>query len=124
MRGVWEIIRRNEEGESVVVVPSVSLDRVGERSGSLQQAQRHPQSESDHSQRHRHDQRLAEPRSEVAPWPHVHPAHAHDCEDPVGFQTSATVVDLGFYAARSYSLRRPPGTGRRLTRTWERSATG
>jgi hypothetical protein len=35
----------------------------------------------------------------------------------VGFQTSATVVDLGFYAARSYSLRRPPGTGRRLTRT-------
>jgi hypothetical protein len=38
MRGVWEIIRRNEEGESVVVVPSVSLDRVSERSGSLQQA--------------------------------------------------------------------------------------
>jgi hypothetical protein len=38
MRGVWEIIRSNEEGESVVVVPSVSLDRIGERSGSLQQA--------------------------------------------------------------------------------------
>jgi hypothetical protein len=38
MRGVWEIMRRNEEGESVVVIPSVSLDRVGERSGSLQQA--------------------------------------------------------------------------------------
>jgi hypothetical protein len=43
---------------------------------------------------------------------------------PVGFQNSATVVDLGFYAARSYSLRRPPSTGRRLTRSWERSATG
>ena len=38
MCGVWEIMRRNEEGESVVVIPSVSLDRVGERSGSLQQA--------------------------------------------------------------------------------------
>ena len=49
MRGVWEIMRRNEEGESVVVIPSVSVDRVGERSGSLQQAQRHPQSESNQS---------------------------------------------------------------------------
>jgi hypothetical protein len=38
MRGVWEIMRLNEEGESVVVIPSVSVDRVGERSGSLQQA--------------------------------------------------------------------------------------
>lgn len=38
MRGVWEIMRRNEEGESVVVIPSVSVDRVSERSGSLQQA--------------------------------------------------------------------------------------
>ena len=38
MRGAWEIMRRNEEGESVVVIPSVSVDRVGERSGSLQQA--------------------------------------------------------------------------------------
>jgi hypothetical protein len=38
MRGVWEIMRRNEEGESLVVIPSVSVDRVGERSGSLQQA--------------------------------------------------------------------------------------
>jgi len=38
MRGVWEIMRRNEEGESVVVIPSVSVDRVGERTGSLQQA--------------------------------------------------------------------------------------
>jgi len=33
---------------------------------------------------------------------------------PVGFQNSATGVDLGFYAARSYSLMRPPSTGRAL----------
>lgn len=38
MRGVWEIMRLNQEGESVVVIPSVSVDRVSERSGSLQQA--------------------------------------------------------------------------------------
>src|SRR5215467_5588196 len=38
MRGYWQIMGQNEEGESVVVIPSVSLDRVGERSGSLQQA--------------------------------------------------------------------------------------
>jgi hypothetical protein len=38
MRGVWEIMRHNEKDESVVVVPSVSVDRVSERSGSLQQA--------------------------------------------------------------------------------------
>ena len=31
-------MRLNEEGESVVVVPSVTIDRVGERSGSLTQA--------------------------------------------------------------------------------------
>jgi len=30
---------------------------------------------------------------------------------PVGFQNSATGVDLGFYAARSYSLMRPPRMG-------------
>jgi hypothetical protein len=42
----------------------------------------------------------------------------------VGFQNSATGLDLGFYAARSYSLRRPPRTGRRLIRSRERSATG
>ncbi len=71
----------------------------------------------------RHDQSLAEPRSEGAPWPQVHPAHAHDCEDPVGFQNSATGLDLGFYATRSYSLRRPPRMGRRLIRSRERSAT-
>jgi len=38
MVGVWEIMRQNEEDESVVVVPSVSVDRINERSGSLQQA--------------------------------------------------------------------------------------
>ena len=42
----------------------------------------------------------------------------------VGFQNSATGPDLGFYAARSYSLMRPPRTGRRWIRSWERSATG
>ena len=42
----------------------------------------------------------------------------------VGFQNSATVPDLGFYAARSYSLMRPPRTGRRLICFWVRSATG
>jgi hypothetical protein len=33
---------------------------------------------------------------------------------PVGFQNSAASLDLGIYAARWYSLRRPPRTGRRL----------
>jgi hypothetical protein len=42
----------------------------------------------------------------------------------VGFQNSATVPDLGFYAARSYSLMRPPRTGRRLICFWVRSETG
>ena len=41
---------------------------------------------------------------------------------PVGFQNSATGPDLGFYAARSYSLMRPPRTGRRRIRSLERSA--
>ena len=45
-------------------------------------------------------------------------------EAPVGFQNSATGADLGLYAARSYSLMRPPRTGRRWIRSWERSATG
>ena len=36
----------------------------------------------------------------------------------VGFQNSATGLDLGFYAARSYSLMRPPTRGRRLMRFW------
>jgi hypothetical protein len=43
---------------------------------------------------------------------------------PVGFRNSAIVPDLGIYAARSYSLIRPPRTGRRLIRSWERSAGG
>ena len=42
----------------------------------------------------------------------------------VGFQNSAIGPDLDFYAARSYSLTRPPRTGRRLIRFRERSATG
>jgi hypothetical protein len=42
---------------------------------------------------------------------------------PVGFQNSAIGSDLGFYAARSYSLMRPPRTGRRRIRSLERSAT-
>jgi hypothetical protein len=43
---------------------------------------------------------------------------------PVGFQNSAIGLDLGFYAARSYLLRRPPRTGRRLIRFWETWVTG
>ena len=35
---VWQIMRLNLEGESVVIVPSVTVDRVGERSGTLVQA--------------------------------------------------------------------------------------
>jgi hypothetical protein len=38
MAGVWRTMRLNEPGESVVVVPSVTVDRVGERSGTLTQA--------------------------------------------------------------------------------------
>ena len=38
MSQVWATMRLNEEGESVVVIPSVTLDRVTERSGSLGQA--------------------------------------------------------------------------------------
>ena len=44
--------------------------------------------------------------------------------EAVGFQNSATNPDLGVYAARSYSLMRPPRTGRRWIRSWERSAGG
>ena len=43
---------------------------------------------------------------------------------PVGFKNSATDADLGFYATRSYSLMRPPRTGRRLIRFRVRSAMG
>ncbi|MEI6361814.1 MAG: peptide ligase PGM1-related protein [Actinomycetes bacterium] len=35
---VWAAMRLNEEGESVVVIPSVTLDRVQQSSGSLSQA--------------------------------------------------------------------------------------
>ena len=44
--------------------------------------------------------------------------------DPAGFQNSATGSDSGFYAARSYSLTRPPRTGRRWIRSLERSEGG
>jgi hypothetical protein len=46
------------------------------------------------------------------------------CCEPVGFQNSATGPDLGFYAARSYSLIRPPRTGRRFILSVATSATG
>ena len=36
--GVWRSMRLNEPGESVVVVPSVSLDRVNARFGAVNQA--------------------------------------------------------------------------------------
>ena len=38
MPDVWAAMRRDVEGESVVVIPSVTLDQVTERSGSLTQA--------------------------------------------------------------------------------------
>jgi alkanesulfonate monooxygenase SsuD/methylene tetrahydromethanopterin reductase-like flavin-dependent oxidoreductase (luciferase family) len=41
-----------------------------------------------------------------------------------GFLNSATGDDLGFHAARSYSLMRPPRTARRLIRSRERPAGG
>jgi hypothetical protein len=43
--------------------------------------------------------------------------------EAVRFQNSARVLTGGFYAARSYSLMRPPRMGRRLTRFRDRSAT-
>jgi hypothetical protein len=42
----------------------------------------------------------------------------------VGCQKSAACVDQLFYAARWYSLMRPPRTGRRLICFWVRAATG
>ncbi len=36
----------------------------------------------------------------------------------MGFHNSATGLDLGFYAARSYSLMRPPRTEQRLIRSY------
>ena len=38
MPDVWDAIGRNLEGESVVVIPSVTLDKITERSGTLTQA--------------------------------------------------------------------------------------
>ena len=38
MGDVWDVMRLNLENESVVVIPSVTLDRIGQRSGSLTQA--------------------------------------------------------------------------------------
>ena len=38
LTAVWDGRRLNQDGESVVVVPSVTIDRVGERSGSMTQA--------------------------------------------------------------------------------------
>ena len=43
---------------------------------------------------------------------------------PVGFQNSASGLELVFYTAGSYSLMRPPRTARRLMRSWAKSATG
>jgi len=43
---------------------------------------------------------------------------------PVGFQNPVTAADLLVYAARSYSLIKPPRMGRRLIRRWARSETG
>jgi hypothetical protein len=45
-------------------------------------------------------------------------------EGLVGFQNSAGGPDLGFYAARSYSLMRSPRTSRHVIRCTPRSATG
>jgi hypothetical protein len=47
-----------------------------------------------------------------------------DLVTPVGFRNSAIGSDLDFYAARWYSLTRPPRTGRRWIRFRVRSATG
>src|SRR5271165_4051055 len=49
---------------------------------------------------------------------------SENADAPGGFQNSATDADLDLYAARSYSLMRPPRMGRRLIRFRERSATG
>ena len=43
---------------------------------------------------------------------------------PVGFLNWDIGVELGFYAARSYSLMRPPRTGQRLIRCRDGSAAG
>ena len=57
--------------------------------------------------------REAQPSNPMLWAPYIHlgslshwPDDGH--ENPAGFQNSATGLDLGFYAARSYSLTRPP----------------
>jgi hypothetical protein len=57
-------------------------------------------------------------------WEPVHDGPRGSPRPRAGFHNSTTVLDLGFYAVRSYSLMRPPRTGRRLIRSWERSAGG
>ena len=54
------------------------------------------------------------------------PVDAGDAQSvsTLGFHNSAAGLDLGFYAARWYSLRRPPRTGWRVIRFCERSAAG
>ena len=61
---------------------------------------------------------------ECAVWPRGVEMMEVDRQDPVGFQNSATAVDLDFQAARSYSLIKPPRTGLRVIRSCLRSATG
>jgi hypothetical protein len=58
------------------------------------------------------------------PAPRTHLAAVRLIGNLWGSRTRPLWWTWAFYAARSYSLRRPPSTGRRLTRTWERSATG
>jgi len=74
--------------------------------------------------RHQQTQRPGETPGRTGP---AHPGPNHG-PGPLkycpGVQNSATGLDRGFYAARSYSLIRPPRTGRRLIRSWERSAAG
>ena len=71
----------------------------------------------------------------LAGWPSHQPVRGHQLSGhggvgavrrghPVGFQNSAAGPGLAFYAARSYSLMRPPRTGRRRIRLRERPATG
>jgi hypothetical protein len=55
--------------------------------------------------------------------PVVSAAETLDAE-PAGCQNSAVDVDLVFYATCSYSLMRPPRTGRCLICCWVRSAAG
>ena len=56
-------------------------------------------------------------------WPVLGPAEDEGLGTLRG-PDSATGAELGFYAARWYSLMRPPRIGRRWIRSRERSATG